>query len=72
MRYIDPTAEKKDPSFFGKLVGRASQQLPTAQYQIAIRADGQGSVVSVLDRAGTPAASADSQRIVKVLADELK
>ena len=72
VRYIDPTAEKKDPSFFGKLVGRASQQLPTAQYQIAIRADGQGSVVSVLDRAGTPAASADSQRIVKVLTDKLK
>ncbi len=72
VRYVDPTVEKKDPGFFGRLVGRASQQLPTAQYQIAVRADGQGSLVSVLDRAGGPAASADTQRIVKVLADELK
>lgn len=72
VRYVDPTVEKKDPGFFGRLIGRASQQLPTAQYQVAVRADGQGSVVSVLDRAGAPAASADTQRIVKVLADELK
>ena len=34
--------------------------------------EGQSSVVTVNDRAGAPAASADAQRIVKVLADELK
>ena len=72
VRYIDPTVEKKEAGFFGRLLGRASQQLPTSQYQIAVRSEGQSSVVTVNDRAGAPAASADAQRIVKVLADELK
>ena len=72
VRYIDPTVEKKEAGFFGRLLGRGSQQLPTSQYQIAVRSEGQSSVVTVNDRAGAPAASADAQRIVKVLADELK
>ena len=72
VRYIDPTVEKKEAGFFGRLLGRGSQQLPTSQYQIAVRSEGQSSIVTVNDRAGAPAASADAQRIVKVLADELK
>ncbi len=72
VRYVDPAAEKKDPGFFGRLVGRASQQLPTSQYQVAVRAQGPGSLVTVQDRAGAPANAADGQRIVQVLADELK
>lgn len=72
VRYVDPTAEKKEPSFFGKLFGGASKQLPTAEYQIAVRSQAQASTVTVLDKAGAPARSADAQRIVKVLADELK
>ena len=72
VRYIDPTVEKKDPGFFGRLIGRSSQQLPTSKYQVKVRTEGQRSVVTVLDNAGAPATSADAQRIVKVLADELK
>ena len=72
VRYVDPTLEKKEPGFFGKLFGRGSQQLPTSQYQIAVRSEGQGSQVTVLDSQGAPAPAADAQRIVKLLADELK
>ena len=72
VRYVDPTVEKQDPGFFGRLIGSGSRQLPTSQYQIAVRSEGQASVVTVNDRAGVPASSADAQRIVKVLADELK
>ncbi|MDO5692866.1 MAG: outer membrane protein assembly factor BamC [Pseudomonadota bacterium] len=72
VRYIDPTLEKKEPGFFGKLMGRTSQQLPTSKYQIAVRTEGNGSQVTVLDSNGAPAPAADAQRIVKVLADELK
>ena len=43
-----------------------------AEYQIAVRSQAQASTVTVLDKAGAPARSADAQRIVKVLADELK
>ena len=72
VRYVDPTLEKKEPGFFGKMFGRGSQQLPTSQYQIAVRSEGQNSQVTVLDRNGAPAPTADAQRIVKVLADELR
>ena len=72
VRYVDPTVEKKEPGFFGKMFGRGSQQLPTSQYQIAVRSEGQNSQVTVLDRNGAPAPTADAQRIVKVLADELR
>ncbi|HOB66553.1 outer membrane protein assembly factor BamC [Ottowia sp.] len=72
VRYVDPTAEKKDPGFFGKLIGRTSQQLPTSQYQVAVRTQGQSTLVTVQDRAGAQASGADGQRIVQVLADELK
>ncbi len=72
VRYVDPTVEKKEPGFFGKLFGAASPRLPTSKYQIAVRTEGQTSTVSVLDSQGAPAPAADSQRIVKVLAEELK
>ena len=72
VRYVDPTVEKKEPGFFSKMFGRGSQQLPTSQYQIAVRSEGQNSQVTVLDRNGAPAPTADAQRIVKVLADELR
>ena len=72
VRYVDPTVEKKEPGFFNKLLGGASQQLPTAKYQIAVQTSGQSSTVTVLNDSGGPAPAADSQRIVKVLADELK
>ena len=72
VRYVDPSVEKQEPGFFGKLFGRSSAQLPTQQYQVVVRTEGQSSQVSVLDRTGAAAPAADAQRIVKVLADELK
>jgi len=72
VRYVDPSVEKKEPGFFSKLFGAGSKQLPTSQYQIAVRSQGQASSVTVLDDHGGPAPAADAQRIVKVLADELK
>ena len=72
VRYVDPTVEKKEPGFFGKLFGGASQRLPTAKYQITVHTEGQTSTVSVLTDTGAPAPEADAKRITKVLADELK
>ena len=72
VRYVDPSAEKKEPGFFSKLFGGASKPLPTTKYQVVVRADGQHSLVNVLTDTGAPAPAADAQRIVKVLADELR
>ena len=72
VRYVDPTLQKKEPGFFGKLFGRGTPQLPTSRYQVKVSTQGQTSTVTVLDGNGNPTADADAQRIVKVLADELK
>jgi len=72
VRYVDPTAQKKEPGFFSKLFGAASQQLPTAKYQITVHTEGRNSTISVLTDSGAAAPEADSKRIVKVLADELR
>ena len=72
VRYVDTTLQKKEPGFFGKLFGRGTPQLPTSRYQVKVSTQGQTSTVTVLDGNGNPTADADAQRIVKVLADELK
>jgi outer membrane protein assembly factor BamC len=72
VRYINPSVEKKERGFLSSLFGSASQQLPTAKYQIAVRTEGQSSTITVHGDSGAPAPAADAQRIVKVLADELR
>ncbi len=72
VRYVDPTLEKKEPGFFGKLFGRGSAPLPTSKYQVAVRSEGQSSTVTVQSGDGGPAPTADAQRIVQVLTDELR
>ena len=72
VRYVEPSVEKKEPGFFGKLFGSASKQLPTTKYQVVVRGDGAASVVTLQDGNGGPAPLADAQRIMRVLADELK
>ncbi|HMN21091.1 MAG TPA: outer membrane protein assembly factor BamC [Ottowia sp.] len=72
VRYVDPTIEKKEPGFFGKLFGGSSAPLPTSQYQIQVRGQDGRSLVSVQDSSGAAAPTADAQRITRVLADELK
>lgn len=72
VRYVDPTAQKKDPGFFARLFGRGAQPLPTRQYQIKVDSSGAQSTVTVLDEQGAPVPAAEAQPIVRVLADDLK
>jgi outer membrane protein assembly factor BamC len=76
VRYVEPTApDTKEPGFFAKLFsfgGASKKEAELARYRIAIRSSGASSTVSVLDAKGTPDGSANAQRIVRVLVDELK
>lgn len=72
VRYIDPTIEKKEPGFFGKLFGSATPPLPTSRYQVVVRSEAQASTVAVLDANGGPVPADAAKRIIQVIADELK
>jgi len=72
VRYVEPGVDKSEPGFFSKLLGGSAKSNPPIKYQIAVRSQAEATVVSVLNADGTPDTSSNAQRIVKVLADDLK
>jgi outer membrane protein assembly factor BamC len=71
VRYVEPSADKKDPGFFAKLFTREKETAPL-KYRIALKSQGESTTVSVLNSTGAPDTSANAERIVKVIADDLK
>jgi outer membrane protein assembly factor BamC len=72
VRYVEPTADTKEPGFFGKLLGRSAPVVSPIQYRISVRGQGEATTVSVLNAQGTAESSANAQRIVQVIADDLR
>ena len=75
VRYVDPKTAGQDtsPGFFAKLFGASTDTSAAAvKYQVSLKSDGTKTLVSVLDAQGAPDAGENSQRIVAMLADELK
>ncbi len=73
VRYIDPTQLNKKPDgFFAKIFNRNPDAPEPIKYRIQVKSDNASSVVSVLNAAGQADNSANAQRIVKVLADDMK
>jgi len=72
VRYVEPTADKKEPGFFAKMFGASSAGAPPLKYRIAVRSQGEATTVSVLNEQGAADGSANAQRIVQVIADDLK
>ena len=72
VRYVDPGANKTEPGFFSKLFSGAGTPTPPLKYRITLKSEGDKTTVSVLDAQGAPESSANAQRIVKVIADDLK
>jgi outer membrane protein assembly factor BamC len=73
VRYVASEADPKgEPGFFGKLFGASPKSGEASKFQIAVKSQGEASVVSVLDDKGTPDTSASAQRITKVIAEDIK
>ena len=72
VRYVAPDTNTSKPGFFGKLFSSTPPALPPLKYRIAIKSQGENSVVSILNEQGAPESSANAQRIVNVIADDLK
>ena len=73
VRYIDPSQlNKKADGFFAKIFNRNPDAPEPLKYRILVKSNNNTSVVSVQNASGQPDTSANAQRIVKVLADDMK
>ncbi len=76
VRFVAPdaTVQRAEPGFLGRIFGgaRAQQAAAPERYRIVVRSTDNRSTVSVLDHAGQPAPAAVAQRIVQVLAEDLR
>ena len=71
VRYVEPT-DKREPGFFSKLFGSSDSGAGPLKYRITLRSQGESTTVSVLNAQGSAETSANAQRIVQVIADDLK
>ena len=72
VRYVEPNPDKKDQGFFAKLFSRSDKGTPPLKFRINLKSQGESTTVSVLNANGAPETSANAQRIVQVIADDLK
>ncbi len=72
VRYVEPTADKKEQGFLSKLFTGTAPGAAPLKYRIAVQSQGEATTVSVLNAQGGPESSANAQRIVQVIADDLK
>lgn len=75
VRYITPEAEAKaQPGLINRVFGitPAPAPPPPTRYRIAVKGEGDRTIVSVLDARGAPEAGEAGQRIVSVLVADLK
>ena len=72
VRYVAPASDVKDTGLFSKLFSSTPAAAGPLKYRIALRSKDDSTTVSVLNATGQPETSANAQRIVQVLADDLK
>jgi outer membrane protein assembly factor BamC len=71
VRYVPPNPNKSEPSMFSKLFSSSKTEAPL-KFRILVKGQGETSTVSVLNEAGAADSTANAQRIVQVIADDLK
>ena len=72
VRYVEPNTNKAEPGFFSKLFSSTGPTPTPLKYRIVVKGQGENTTVSVLNDKGAPETSANAQRIVQVIADDLK
>lgn len=72
VRYVGSDDSENDPGFFKKLFGGSAKAAAAIKYQIAVRSSGDKTKVSILNELGSPEISDAAQKMLKVLAEDLK
>lgn len=72
VRYVASVAEKSEPGFFGKLFSSSKPDNSPQKFKVMVVSLDNSTTVSVQTTDGAPPQAADVQRIVQVLAEDLK
>ncbi len=73
VRYVEPKAPgEQEPGFFSRLFSSTPKDKTPQKYRILVRSQGESSTVSVLDTEGKAVSSDHAQRMLKVIADDLR
>jgi outer membrane protein assembly factor BamC len=74
VRYVEQAGNKAEPGFFGKLFGggKDTPQNALARYRIALKSQADSTLVTVLNNQGAAETSDAAQRILELLATDLK
>lgn len=72
VRYVDPNAKVEAKGFFSKIFSRGAEAAAPVKYQVQVKGEGSKSSVTVLNTQGQPETSANAQRIIRVITDDLK
>lgn len=73
VRYVPESApDAAKPGLFSRMFGSSKPEAKPAQYRVAVRSSGTTTTVSVMNAQGQPETTASGQRILQLLADDLK
>lgn len=72
VRYVEPVTNKSEPGLFSKLFSGSPPTPAPLKYRISVKSQGDSTTVSILNAQGAAESSANAQRIVQVIADDLK
>ena len=73
VRYVDPkNAGKEEPGFWARLLGDSSNPQAAIRYRIAVKGNGDKTLVAVLTSAGAADVGENGQRIASLLVNELR
>ncbi|MFT4991348.1 MAG: outer membrane protein assembly factor BamC [Polaromonas sp.] len=72
VRYVALNTDAKESGFFSKLFSGSAAVSTPLKYQVALRSKDESTTVSVLNAGGKPETSVNAERILKVLADDLR
>ena len=72
VRYVAPVTDKTEPGFLSKLFSSSKPDSAPQKYRVSVVSQGNATTVSVQNADGSSAAVADVQRIVAVIAEDLK
>jgi outer membrane protein assembly factor BamC len=75
VRYVEPSAERKNTGgiggFFSRMF-RSEDAAQPVQYRISVKGEGEKSTVAVLNPSGAPERSETAQKILQVISEDLK